>query len=143
LAEHPSTLTRCYAQRGNRSAPGVTVIGAGHGVQVALRALSAHGLDRENADVFGIARFPFQLDKDTALMASVLETKNVVFVEEHYAAGGMGESLKLALPPLSSFSLLSASYRSDQRYGSAAFHMQQCNLTPEALVATVRAQLSQ
>src|SRR6187402_2209763 len=114
LAEHPLTLTRSYA---------------------------AHALDRENADVFGIARFPFQLAQDSALMASVLETKNVVFVEEHYAAGGMGESMKFALPPLSAFSLMSARYRPDQRYGSAAFHMKQAELTPEALVALVQAQL--
>src|SRR6187402_2333633 len=39
LAEHPLTLTRSYAVRADRSKPGVTVIGAGHGVQVALRAL--------------------------------------------------------------------------------------------------------
>jgi transketolase len=141
LAEHPLTLTRFYAARADRSKPGVTVIGAGHGVQVALRALAAHGLERENADVFGIARFPFRLTEDSALMASVLETKNVVFVEEHYAAGGIGESMKLALPPLSSFSLMSARYRPDQRYGSAAFHMNQTQLTPEALVALVQAQL--
>jgi transketolase len=139
LFEHPSTLTRSYAERADRSQPGVTVIGAGHAVQVALRALAAHGLDRENADVFGLARFPFRLAEDSALMASLLETKKVVFIEEHYAAGGMGESLKLALPPLSAFALMSAEYRPDQRYGSAAFHMQQSQLTPEALVAQVRA----
>ena len=142
LSEQPLTLTRSYAERSNRAARGVTVIGAGHGVQVALRALSAHGLDRENVDVFGVARFPFRLGEDSALMASVLDTKNVVFVEEHYAAGGMGESMKLALPALESFSLLSASYRPDQRYGSPLFHMQQCNLTPDALLALVRARLS-
>jgi transketolase len=141
IAEQPLTLTRTYAVRQVPSQPGVTVIGAGHGVQVALRALAAHGLERENVDVFGIARFPFRLAEDTALMASVLSTKNVVFVEEHYAAGGMGESMKFALPPLSAFSLLSADYRPDQRYGSALFHMKQSQLTPEALVALVRAEL--
>jgi transketolase len=141
LAEHPLTLTRSYATRVDCNRPGVTVIGAGHGVQVALRALSAHGLERENVDVFGIARFPFRLEEESALMASVLSTKSVVFVEEHYAAGGMGESMKFALPPLSAFSLMSASYRSDQRYGSASFHMAQSQLTPEALVALVQAQL--
>ncbi len=141
LAENGLTLTRSYATRADPSKPGVTVIGAGHGVQVALRALAAHGLDRENADVFGLARFPFQLAEDSALMASVLETKNVVFVEEHYAAGGMGESMKLALPPLSAFSLMSASYQPNQRYGSAAFHMKQSQLTPEALLTLVQTQL--
>src|SRR4051794_30132933 len=37
LAEHPKTLTRTYARSADRARPGVTVIGAGHGVQVALR----------------------------------------------------------------------------------------------------------
>ena len=37
---------------------------------------------------------------------------------------------------------MSASYSPDQRYGSASFHMKQSNLTPEALVSAVRAQLA-
>jgi transketolase C-terminal domain/subunit len=142
LGEHPVTLTRSYAVRKDRGAAGVTVIGAGHGVQVAVRALAAHGLDRQNVDVFGVARYPFALSEDSALAASVAETQNVVFVEEHYAPGGMGESMKLALPPLKSFSLMSATYHRDGRYGSPAFHMQQCNLTPETLVAIVEERLS-
>jgi transketolase len=138
LDEHPVTLTRTYARRGDRAGRGVTVIGAGHGVQVALRALAAHGLDRENVDVFGVARHPFDLAADAALLASARETRNVVFVEEHYAAGGMGESMQRALPPLDSFALLAAVYTPDQRYGSPAFHMQQCGLLPEAVVRAVR-----
>lgn len=138
LAEHPVTLTRTYARRRDRGAPGVTVVGAGHGVQVALRALASHGLDAENVDVFGIARHPFDLQADAELAISARETGRVVFVEEHYAAGGMGESLLRALTPLASFELLAASYQSEQRYGSPAFHMQQCGLTPEAVVAAVR-----
>jgi transketolase len=142
LAEHPTTLTRTYARRRDARARGVTVIGAGHGVQVALRALAAQGLDAANADVFGVARFPFDLEADAELVASARTTGHVVFVEEHYASGGMGESMLLALPPLASFRLLAAAYKPDQRYGSPAFHMQQSGLTPEALMAAVRAELS-
>jgi transketolase len=142
LDENAVTLTRCYARRADARREGVTVIGAGHGVQVALRALASHGLDRENVDVFGVARFPWDLAADAALLDSARETGKVVFVEEHYAAGGMGESMKLALPPLASFSLMSASYSPDQRYGSPAFHMQQSNLTPDALTALVRERLA-
>src|SRR4051812_20646673 len=98
LAEHPKTLTRTYA-RSDRARPGVTVIGAGHGVQVALRALQAHGLDAANVDVFGVARFPFDLAADAELLESARRTRAVVFVEEHYAAGGMGESIQRLLPP--------------------------------------------
>jgi transketolase len=142
LHEHPTTLTRTYARRADRRAPGVTVVGAGHGVQVAVRALASHGLAAENADVFGIARYPFDLDADAELATSARETGRVVFVEEHYAPGGMGESLLRSLMPLASFRLLAASYRSDQRYGSPAFHMQQCGLTPDALVTAVREELA-
>ena len=130
LFEQPVTLTRCYAVR-NRARPGVTT----------ALAVAAHGLDRENVDVFGVARFPFRLDADDRLLQSARETGRVVFIEEHYAAGGMGESMKLALPPLSAFVLMCADYRLDQRYGSAGFHMKQSKLTPEALVSAVRAQL--
>jgi transketolase len=138
LSENPRTLTRRYATRRDPERRGVTVIGAGHGVQVALKALAAHGLDRENVDVFGVARFPFDFTDDAPLLDSARQTRRVLFVEEHYAHGGMGESMKMALPALDSFTLMSAVYRPDQRYGSPAFHMQQCNLTPEALAAAVR-----
>lgn len=141
LAENPATLTRTYAQRRDRQQRGVTVIGAGHGVQVALKALAGGGLETENVDVFGVARFPFDLEADRALLDSVRETHSVVVVEEHYAAGGIGESLNLALPPLKSFRLMAAAYRADGRYGSPTFHMQQCNLTPGTLLLTVQEQL--
>jgi transketolase len=138
LHEHPETLTRHYFARTASRAPGVTIVGAGHGVQVALHALAHLGLDRANVDVFGVARFPLDLAKDAALAASIEETRSVVFVEEHYRAGGIGESFAVAIPPVLSYRILSASYDLDQRYGSARFHMQQCGLTPEALVALVR-----
>lgn len=138
LHEHPDTLTRHYFARRDRRAPGVTIVGAGHGVQVALNALAHFELDRANVDVFGVARFPLDVAKDCLLAASIEETRNVVFVEEHYRHGGIGESFSVAIPPVASFRILSASYDPAQRYGSARFHMQQCNLTPEALVATVR-----
>jgi transketolase len=138
LHEHPETLTRRYFVRPSPQKGGITIVGAGHGVQVALSALSHLGLDRENVDVFGVARFPWDLVKDTDLTASVAATRKVIFIEEHYRTGGMGESFVAAGMPLESFRILSASYDPNQRYGSARFHMQQCNLTPEALMAAVR-----
>jgi|CZKU01.1.fsa_nt_gi transketolase len=138
LHEHPETLTRHYFARSSRRTPGVTIIGAGHGVHVALHALANHRLDQMNVDVFGLARFPLDLRKDALLAASIAETRSVVFVEEHYREGGIGESFAAAVPGLASLRILSASYDPAQRYGSPRFHMQQCKLTPEALVATVR-----
>jgi transketolase len=136
LSENPETLTRSYATA-NAAGPSVTIIGVGHGVQVALRALSTGGFSGA-ADVYGVARFPWQLEADRPILESVLRTRRVVVVEEHYRDGGMGESLKLALPEVKSFHVLSASYSPGQRYGSPAFHLQQCGLTPEALVALVQ-----
>jgi transketolase len=134
LSEQPQTLTRQYARRRDALAPSVTIVGVGHGVQVALCALASGGLDRENVDVFGVAHFPWDFSMDVDLLRSVSESGNVITVEEHYADGGIGESLRAALPPTRSFRILAASYSPDQRYGSPAFHLQQCDLTPEALV---------
>lgn len=139
LSEQPQTLTRQYAARRDPRAPSVTIIGVGHGVQVALRALASGALDQANVDIFGVARFPWDFAADAALLASVVESGNVISVEEHYADGGIGESLRAALPPTRSFRILAASYSPGQRYGSPAFHLQQCGLTPEALVQAVRA----
>jgi transketolase len=139
LSEQPQTLTRQYAARRDPRAPSVTIVGVGHGVQVALRALASAGLAAENVDVFGVARFPWDFAADAALLRSVIESGNVITVEEHYADGGMGESLRAALPPVRSFRILAASYFPEQRYGSPAFHLEQCGLTPEALMRAVLA----
>src|SRR5688572_18546942 len=136
LAEHPKTLTRQYAAlREGVSGRALTIVGAGQGVQVALNALRQRGLADRNVEVFGIARYPFDLTQDVTLRESVKRTKNLLFVEEHYGPGGIGESFLAAMPALESFRLLCARYDRDQRYGSPRFHMQQCNLTPEALEA--------
>jgi transketolase C-terminal domain/subunit len=89
--------------------------------------------------VFGVARFPWNLEADAFLLESVQRTGRVIVLEEHYRDGGMGESLKMALPSTKSFQVMSASYSPDQRYGSPAFHLRQCGLTPEALKAAVDA----
>jgi transketolase len=137
LAENARTLTRHYVARSDPRAAAVTIIGVGHGVQVALRALAAHDLSSQNVDVFGVARFPWSLQLDAPLLKSAIDTGNVIVIEEHYRDGGMGESLKAALPAMKTFQILAAAYSPDQRYGSAAFHLKQCDLTPEALMRAV------
>jgi transketolase len=137
LFENPETLTRQYAAAAAKEGARVTLIGVGHGVQVALRALLSNGFPRDQVDVFGVARFPWNFESDVALAESVRRSRSVVVVEEHYRDGGMGESLRLALPDASSFEVLAASYSPNQRYGSPAFHLAQCGLTPEAVVALV------
>lgn len=129
LSENESTLTRHYT-KGNK----VTVIGVGHAVHIILKALTQFDLKGLDLDVFGIARFPFDLSSDTVLKASVEKTRRVLVVEEHYTTGGMGESLKLALPSTDIFDIMAPHYFLGQRYGSAAFHLKQCGVTPENLV---------
>src|SRR6185295_2868378 len=65
LRENPETLTRQYAVRIDPRAASATIVGVGHGVQIALRALSSGELG--NVDVFGVARFPWNPQSDTAL----------------------------------------------------------------------------
>jgi transketolase len=133
LSENPVTLTRRYL-KGER----VTVIGVGHALQTALTAMTQGGLASHGVDLFGIARFPFDLDSDRELVESVRKTKRVVVLEEHYAPGSIAESLRLALPNVESFTLMCAVYRPDQKYGSSAFLLKQSGLTPEALLENVR-----
>jgi transketolase len=132
LDEQAGTLTRRYHRR--TSDAGITIIGAGHAVQIVLTAL-AGGLAGVDADVFGIARFPFDLSRDCALADSVEATGRVLFVEEHYAPGGMGESMRLALGARArEFVLLAPAYARGQQYGSPAFLLRQCGVTPERVV---------
>jgi transketolase len=142
LEQQPETLTRQYAAGATAAAAAgrrrLTIVGAGQGVQVALSALRHLGLAEAAVDVFGVARYPWDFDKDSALRASIETTGNVLFVEEHYGPGGMGESFCAALPSFATFKLLCARYQRGQRYGSPRFHMQQCNLTPDALHAAAQ-----
>jgi transketolase len=132
LSEQPETLTRTYRRR--EAGDGVTVVGAGHAVQIVLAALG-RGLERVNVDVFGLARHPLSLDLDAELRTSAAATGRVLFVEEHYGPGGIGESVRLQLgSAVREFHLLAPAYFPGQLYGSAAFHLRQCGVTPERVV---------
>jgi transketolase len=141
LSENAVTLTRRYAARSGKPGNGLTIVAAGHAAQIVNRALAdAGGLD---ADVFGIAKFPFDFAADRELVQSVTETRRVLFVEEHYAAGGIGESFAAEFAgQLQGFARMSAVYKKDQRYGSSAFHLGQCGLTPETVIGRAREMLA-
>ncbi|HTL71243.1 MAG TPA: transketolase C-terminal domain-containing protein [Candidatus Eisenbacteria bacterium] len=126
LSENPRTLTRRYRKGG-----AVTVIGVGHAVEIALAAMESS--PSTDADVFGVARFPFDPAADAELWESARRTGRVVLVDEHYLAGGVAESLAAALPALSR-TILAARYRKDQLYGTSRFHLEQSGLTPEAVL---------
>lgn len=131
LHEHPVTLTRQYA-RGGR----VTVIGVGHAVQVALAALNKLN-QPDILDVFGVAQYPFDLEQDTALQASVDKTHRVIVLDEHYASGSLAESLRALLPQATSFHTLCAQYQKNQKYGSSAYHLKQSGMTPDDTLALI------
>ena len=133
LEENPVTLTRRYA-RGRRW----TLVGMGHGVQVLLAGLASHGLDQQDVDVFGVARFPFDLSSDADLRQSIERTRRVLVVEEHYLPGSMAESFRMALPAsLERYDVLCPTYDLEQRYGSPRFHLEQCGVTPQRVVEHV------
>ena len=143
LSENPVTLTRRYAARarGNTKTRGLTVVCAGHAAQIVNRMRETAG--ELEIDVFGIARYPFDLDKDAELAASVADTRRVLFIEEHYASGGIGESFAARVAgKVDAFEHMSAAYRKDQRYGSSAFHLAQCGLTPDTVAAAARTMLA-
>ncbi|MFL5814860.1 MAG: transketolase family protein [Bdellovibrionia bacterium] len=131
IEENSKTLTRRYL-RGNR----VTVIGVGHAIQIALSA--KHDLTAKDVDLFGIARFPFDLESDHALVESVRRTSRVIILEEHYQPGSIAESLRTALPNIENFTFMTARYLQGQKYGSSTFHLKQCGLTPENLLQEIR-----
>ena len=82
-----------------------------------------------------MARYPLDLDLDAELRQSAVATGRVLFVEEHYAPGGIGESIRLELgSPVQAFRLLAPKYLRGQRYGSATFHLRQGGITPERVV---------
>ncbi|AKU94829.1 Transketolase [Labilithrix luteola] len=140
LSEHPTTLTRRYAERPGARSRGLTIVAAGHAAQIVNR-MSKPTEDAE-IDIFGIARFPLDLGLDRDLRESVRATRRVLFVEEHYASGGIGESFAAAVAAdVDAFSVMSAEYRKGQRYGSAAFHLNQSGLTPETVTNAARAML--
>ena len=132
LSENPKTLTRRYAK-----GRGLTIVCAGHAAQIVSHV---KGLD---VDVFGIARYPFDLASDHELAESVKETRRVLFIEEHYASGGIGESFAAAIAgQVDAFVHMAAVYRKDQRYGSHTFHLTQSGLTPDAVLARARSMLA-
>jgi transketolase len=114
-----------------------TVIGVGQAIQPVLVALEQHGLEKHRPDVYGLSQFPFDLNSDASLVESVRRTQKVLVIEEHYLPGSLAESLSLALPKVERFEVMSANYKTDQKYGSSQFHLKQCGMTPQNIVARV------
>ena len=121
VSENLITLTRRYSQPAKA---GLTVIGAGHAMQIVNRMRAAQ--PDLAVDFFGVARYPFDFAADVDLVESITATRRVLFVEEHYAHGGIGESFAAAFAgKLDAFELMSAAYTKGQKYGSSAYHLTQ------------------
>ena len=134
ISENPTTLTRKYTT-GND----ITIIGVGHATQIALNAQKNDLLGGFGAEIFALTRFPFDWTEDQQLLESVKRTGKVIVLEEHYLAGSIAESLRLALGDLvETFEVMCPFYHPDQRYGSAKFHLNQCHMSPGDLVKTIQ-----
>lgn len=125
LQEQEQTLTRQYSRGGE-----VTVVGIGHATSVLLTALEQGLLRRSEASVFGLARFPFQLEEERALVENVRRTGRVLVIEEHYRSGGLGESLRAVLPSATVCDVLAVDYSKNDLHGAAAWRRLQSRLTP-------------
>lgn len=129
-SQNPKTLTRRYSQEGS-----ITLIGVGHAAQIAMSTIQKENV---GVDFFGLAKFPLDLESDSELLDSVNRTGKVLVVEEHYLAGSIAESLRLALPTSIFFQALTPSYFPGQKYGSPAFHLRQGGLSPETVLQSIR-----
>lgn len=133
LSENRATFTRHYL-RGDR----LTLIGVGHILPLIFEAFARDSAAFQEVDFFSVSRFPFDPQEDALLMESAVKTGRVVVVEEHYAAGGIGESLKAVLALTESFDILAPRYDLNHRYGSAQFHLNQSGLTPENILIAIQ-----
>lgn len=132
LEENPVTLTRTYSN-GDQ----VTVIGIGQATQWALKGIEEGLLNKEQISLFGIAKFPLDLKSDHKVLKSIEKTGRVVVLEEHYLAGSIAESLKMALPAVENFAVITPEYDLKHSYGSPAFHLKQAAVTPARVAEVV------
>ncbi len=126
LKENPQTLTRTYSEGAE-----VTLIGVGHAVQIALTAFASGLIDESKVGIFGISKFPFDLESDQDLVEHVRRSQNVLVIDEHYLAGSIAESLKMHLPNAERFRVLAPIYKNTQAYGTPKFQLIQAGMTPE------------
>jgi transketolase len=90
----------------------------------------------EDTEIWLVSMFPFG-EIPTELWQNIHTTKKVITMEEHYAAGGLGESFAQKLltnlqQPISFISLCAAGYPSG-KYGSQQWHQAENNLEGENL----------
>jgi len=115
----------------------LTVIACGPILLNAQRALEAAKI---SADLFSISELPC-LKLSELLRSSILQSKRVVFVEEHVARGGLAENISLLILQEG----LSCHVRHhcalgypDNLYGSQNFHQKISGLDSESLGASFR-----
>src|SRR5260221_7770618 len=87
-------------------------------------------------EVWVVSIFPFG-EIPEALLENIRETKNLITLEEHYGAGGLGEAFAKALInklscPVSFHSLCAMGYP-EGRYGSQQWHQAESNLAGKNL----------
>lgn len=94
----------------------------------------------EEMEVWVVSEFPFGKIPEE-LLQNIHQTKKVITIEEHYAAGGLGESiavqLLIELKEHIAFCPLSARGYISGKYGSQQWHQAENGLEGEALLNTV------
>jgi transketolase len=135
LSEQPQTLTRHYSAGSQ-----LTVVGVGHAVHLAL-ALGAEHNQKLGLDIFGLAQFPFDLQRDAAVVDSLRRTRRLLLLDEHYESGSIAQSLRTALPGAFTVHFACARYHREQTYGSAKHHLRQAQLDPPQLLQRIHQML--
>ena len=117
----------------------ITIIVLGVLAHNVLTALSKIG-EKNIADVFLICEFPFSLSKK--VLNSISKNKNLLIVEEHTEAGGLGEKVFAALGKknikLASFKHLYAKGYPSGKYGNHFFHLHENELDADGILKNIK-----
>jgi transketolase len=137
LSEQPAWLQPepCAAWRRILPGDGPTAVFAGPLVGTSIDAIRQSGL---NADIWLVSELPVD-QPPPEFLSSVRESGYLLVVEEHVAAGGLGQMLayallKAAVCPARFVHRSALGYVSGL-YGSQKFHRKECGLDPASIVA--------
>ena len=122
------------------AADAATVVGAGVTVFEALKAFDV--LAKENVAIRVIDAYSVQpIDADTLLAAARATSGRVITVEDHYAAGGLGDAVASALAP-GGFTVHRLAVREIPRSGKPEELLEHFGVGAGSIVAAVRSLVS-
>ncbi len=133
------TIGKCSVLK-RSSNDSITVVGAGvtlHSAVDAYKRLSQEGISLRVIDLFSVK----PLDVKTLKKAGK-ETGGIITVEDHYAAGGIGEAVSAALSD-TAIPVTSLSVEKEPRSGSPEEVMDHCGISVDAIIKEVRRRLKE